>query len=177
MKKIVLLTLLLGLVVSANAGLVIMVKTPDSPVWGEYADSKFTIDPSDTILVGIMDMFSEAQPGPLALGIAYGPATITGDQVVAMDGVTASITDDAALAKDLGLQNMFLTLDIVDPVGAGLLVRDLVFHCEGPGDVTLAVVDENGLVLDTQVIHQTPEPATLALLGLGGLALRFGRKR
>jgi hypothetical protein len=58
-----------------------------------------------------------------------------------------------------------------------LLVRDLVFHCEGPGDVTLAVVDENGLVLDTQVIHQTPEPATLALLGLGGLALRFGRKR
>jgi hypothetical protein len=53
-----------------------------------------------------------------------------------------------------------------------MLVRETVFHCEGEGDVTLILVDhETGEVVDTQVIHQVPEPMSLALLGLGGLVL------
>jgi len=34
------------------------------------------------------------------------------------------------------------------------------------------VVDDAGAVMDSQIIHQIPEPITLALLGLGGLFLR-----
>ena len=174
MKKILLLTLLLGLVVSANAGLTIYVKIADG-LWADYADSKLTIAPSDEVLIGVMDMFGEAQPGFLALGLAQGPGSINAAGAITLDGVAAAMTDDALMAEALGVQNPFISMDVTDPP-AGLLIRDVLFHCDGPGDVTIAVVDEDGLVQDTQVIHQVPEPMTLALLGLGGLALRF-RKR
>lgn len=73
----------------------------------------------------------------------------------------------------------------------GRLLGGLIFHCDGPGDViirltsrdTLNLIDplgvktaypqaEAGDVIGEILIHNTPEPATLALLGLGGLFLR-----
>ena len=59
MKRILMLTLVMGLVVSANAGLNIVVKSPDFPLWGAYPDSKFTISPSDEIMIGVMDLCGE----------------------------------------------------------------------------------------------------------------------
>ncbi|MHC4743048.1 MAG: PEP-CTERM sorting domain-containing protein [Planctomycetota bacterium] len=61
----------------------------------------------------------------------------------------------------------------------GVLVDDIEFLCEAPGDVTLTLILEKGkvqTVLDTQVIHQIPEPATLALLGLASVMLRNKRR-
>jgi len=47
------------------------------------------------------------------------------------------------------------------------------FHCDGPGIVTIALIDTSSLaVLDTITVTQIPEPMTVALLGLGGLFLR-----
>jgi hypothetical protein len=57
----------------------------------------------------------------------------------------------------------------------GRVIDGLVLHCESYepiGDVTLTLFDVDLNVLDSQVIHQVPEPMTLALLGLGGLFLR-----
>ena len=63
----------------------------------------------------------------------------------------------------------------------GKLVDSILLHCEGIGEVTLtlASIYDPGTgepvsitVMDTQVIHQIPEPMTFALLGLGGLFLR-----
>jgi len=172
MKKIAVL-LLLSMVVTANAGLVIMVKTPDSPFWGEYADSKFTINPSDWILIGVMDLTGGTLPGSLlALGLASGPASLDASGIVMNQGVTAVLTDNAIEAGALGLQNPFISMEIPGTTSMGMLIRNINFHCDGPGDVTLALVDENGEIVDTQVIHQQiPEPATMMLLGLGGLAI------
>jgi hypothetical protein len=64
----------------------------------------------------------------------------------------------------------------------------LVIHCLEAGDTVLTVtalagttVDDtpiaNGTVLGTMVIHNNiPEPATITLLGLGGLALLRRRR-
>jgi hypothetical protein len=55
---------------------------------------------------------------------------------------------------------------------------EFMFHCAGlVGDVTITLWDDNFYgELDTIVIHQVPEPATIVLLALGGLALLRRRK-
>jgi hypothetical protein len=59
------------------------------------------------------------------------------------------------------------------PVLNGKLVDLINFHCEGTGIMTLTLVGEDlATVYDTQTITVVPEPATIALLCLGGLMLR-----
>jgi hypothetical protein len=67
-----------------------------------------------------------------------------------------------------------LPLPEVEPVD-DMYLNDL--HCEVPyEDVYIELYDErvnNGTtIVDSLTIHQVPEPATLLLLGLGGLMLR-----
>jgi len=69
---------------------------------------------------------------------------------------------------DLDIQDLFEPFT----TPAGLVLDGLVFHCEAYGEVTLSVFDLDGNVLDSQQIHQIPEPITMVLLGLGGLFLR-----
>jgi len=171
MKKVLLL-LFLSMVVTANAGVVIYVDKGDG-LWANYADSKLYINPSDEITFGIFDS-GQTQPGSLALGITMGPGSLDVSGMVTSQGVTAMMQDDAMAAAGFGLQNPFISMEITGPTqSGGILVDKVVFHCDGPGDVTFAIVDEDGNLLDAQVIHQpVPEPMTLALLGLGGLFLR-----
>jgi hypothetical protein len=52
---------------------------------------------------------------------------------------------------------------------------EFLYHCCGPQSeyVTINLFDASGeAVEDTIIVHQIPEPMTIALLGLGGLLLR-----
>jgi hypothetical protein len=52
---------------------------------------------------------------------------------------------------------------------------ELMFHCAKPGTVTISLYNSGGDYVtpdDRITIHQVPEPATIALLGLGGLLLK-----
>jgi len=163
MKKVVLL-LVLSLAVAANAALVI---TVNGQVW---ENSILTITPSTWVVLGIMDDGGTV-PGSLSLGMVEGPGSFDASGMVTSQGVTAAMTDNALLAENLGLQNPFISIEI-GSTQVGMVANGIDFHCDGPGDVRFAIVDDNGNVLDDQVIHQIPEPLTIALLGLGGLFLR-----
>lgn len=80
-------------------------------------------------------------------------------------GITSTVYPEMALAA-------------AGKLPQGKLVDEILFHCEGLGDVVLTLVNADlSAVYDTQVIHQTPEPMTLGLLGLGGLGLLRRRRR
>jgi len=61
-------------------------------------------------------------------------------------------------------------------INPGGTVYNFLFHCVGTGTVSISLY--NGLSSDyitpddRVIIHQIPEPATIGLLGLGGLLLR-----
>jgi hypothetical protein len=71
---------------------------------------------------------------------------------------------------------MWWAIENTQPGGGNTLAGDLLritLHCSGLGDVVVTVWDTDGVEpLATAIIHQIPEPASLLLLGLGGLFLR-----
>jgi hypothetical protein len=175
----VVMVLFLSMAVVANAGLRIYVKIGEN-FWADYADSKLVITPGTTIQLGVMDITGQTLPLPetLALGVANGPASLNAGSVVALQGVSAMMQSDAAAAAEFGVRAPFVSLEITSPTQIGMLVRSIFFHCDGPGDATIALVDDDGFIVDSQVVHQIiPEPATMMLLGLGGVLAAAIRKK
>jgi len=136
-------------------------------------NSSVIIEPSDHLILGIVNTDELEDSSVLRMGISVaspGPGSLDASRIDLPYGGLATMTDNAVEAGMLGLQNPFIALQLGGQVG--ILADDISFHCNGIGDVKIAITDDDGNVLDTQVIHQVPEPITIALLGLGGLFLR-----
>jgi hypothetical protein len=72
------------------------------------------------------------------------------------------------------------SFDGMTPLPPGsMLVNDITFHCDGPGNVNMLLYETQDyvewLLDDSQMIHQTPEPGTIVLLGLGAMLLKRSR--
>jgi hypothetical protein len=69
--------------------------------------------------------------------------------------------------------------DGLNPIPPGLLLNNVTFRCDGPGNVNMLLIGTEDfsewLQYDNQMIIQTPEPATIALLGLGAILLKRRR--
>jgi hypothetical protein len=184
----VVIVLFLSMAVVANAGLMLKVKYFDNGIyalWNDYADSKYTITAGTTIELGV---FNITNPTPvektLALGIVSGPADLSAGIIKGFKGATAMMLTDVTAAESHGFaKSTFVSMVVPEGFGIGttssgqMVARGIFFTCGGEGDVEIALVDGNGEVVDSQVVHQIPEPMTLALLGIGGLAMSMIRKR
>lgn len=179
MKKLLVLTLVLGMASLATAGLSLI--GPD----------EITLNAGETTVIGI-DAGGESLPIGTWI-LIQGAGSFDVSSVVLWADSTTSLysVDDpdtlagyiALLESDFGypgvvdiLETTFqdnnpdVTPNFPIPTGEGL--QGLVFTCQGLGDVTLTLMSLELEPFDTMVIHQIPEPASLLLLGLGGLFLR-----
>jgi len=176
MKKFLVLALVLGMTSMASAVIQLSVN-------GLPAPDEIVLAPSDTIVIDIMVMDGHnvaVFDWGLNLSNDLGKldaADITFHQF----DLAGKVLEGNAQRLRMGGGNIF------SPAveGPAKIVDEILFHCEGEGDVIvdLVIVDQagniidgesnlqDGHILDRLIIRQIPEPMTMALLGLGGLAL------
>ena len=155
--------LVLGLASAANAALVLSIN-------GSTDISEITIEVTTNFTI---DVYSPIAFVDQAVVFVDGPASHTGAGTVYTPPAPSTL-----VATDYGVFGEYdhaFGLAMSSPVtiaGVGTW-WDIVFHCDGTGDVTIELHDNTGAnLIDSAVVHQVPEPMTIALLGLGGLFLR-----
>jgi hypothetical protein len=177
MKNILIVFTVLAMASAANAGIVISVDGVVNP-----DDTTIELRPDQH---AVIDIHGDGQTDPYGfyLGVKagdMGKLSVAAETVVLYPGSEAAVyeesIEDYAAFLEIDMPYVYLELtDIAVPPAPldGLLVDKIDFVCTGqPGDVTLKLFNLDGELMDTQVIHQVPEPITFALLGLGGLFLR-----
>lgn len=175
MKNVLIVFTVLAMASAANAAMMIsvngVVETPDSAI---------TLRQSE---IAVIDIHGDGTnlPGAFYLGVSVGNMGVLSvdKAVVLYPGNKADIymENDPEIAALFEVDNPYVHVELTDvslepPPLTGLLANLIDFHCEGLGDVTLMLFDGDGILMDSRVIHQIPEPITFALLGLGGLFLR-----
>ena len=192
MRRLPPLLFVLCLTLSAHAGLSISVNGMIHPPLGEIV-----LHPGEIAVLGIHG--DGLTTGPIEFYLfVEGPGSIDGYDMV-YPGSLSGYEDLEDLADSLGMspENALAVLrdetgnsnlqdigiiwlvDMAIPPAPldGVLVGDIIFYCNGLGDVKLTMwtCAYIPVIYDTQVIHQIPEPVTFVLLGMGTFLIR--RKR
>ena len=181
MKKLLILVMVLGVASMANATLQISVDGNPEPVDSEIVVTEI---PSGILT---LDIWTDADIPQYqgsswmlvcdtTVGTISGGVPVYNDPGVFVQGATQ---DYASVIPPEGEEGVWGGASaVLGTISAGtLLIDEIEFHCEGLGDVVIslyeAISDQGvGELYDQVIIHQVPEPMTMALLGLGGLFLR-----
>jgi len=169
MKKVLVLVAVLSMASLANAAILLSVN-------GEEAPPEIILLPSQSVTIDV----TATDGGSYLLYVDIllpAPATVSnvrqGPAVGNMDVKPEPFAfSNLGTYMELGYTHAWAPPP-PDPVAGTFLLFDL--HCDGPGDVVIQLWDDAmgyTTPADVLVIHQVPEPATLAILGLGALLLR-----
>ncbi len=183
MKKLLVLMLVLGLASVANAATLKIsvdgeVDVPDSTI-NVFASDYLDLDIHSSGYASV-----EEDGTFVALVVDNGYGTITGGVVMIPPAPSMS-----AMYGQSALADYYPGLEpgedgpwgiIAGPpgevTGPGIYFDEFLFHCEAEGDAVVRLIGTvdfaSYVVYDTLTIHQVPEPASMLLLGLGGLLLR-----
>jgi len=172
MKKYVVAILVLCMASLATAGLQLSVN-------GAVAPDEITIKPSDWVSIDVMDDLLGGRADFILYTDVYGLADLSNPRLGSGAGNFPATFEGpyAGTEGSLGVPQEFYVNQAwavgTAPQPGVIFLFDL--HCGGEGDVLVELWDDRAgydAPVDTLIIHQIPEPATLSILGLGGLLLR-----
>lgn len=163
MKRLVILAFVLGVVSLARGALQISVNGNPDPV-----DSEILAIPSQILN---LDIHGDVPAGQVVSWL-----------MMVDEAMGALFYDDGYFHTYVYYPNPYPGYSWVGGVTgfgplSGLLVDDIEYHAEGPGDAVVELYRSPDSVIwtlvDQIVIHQgdVPEPVTIALLGIGGLLI------
>jgi len=187
MKKMLALALIFVISASASAGIIdlqISGVGPAGNIVPIAPTNEITVAPSHYVW---LDVIYNPAGGPALYSadtyiIANGPATIEMVGLTYPTGAWDLTWPGSGGFVDSGGPYITVTAGLMaNGVAEGIVVDHILFHCEGPGVVTVVPVlsQNHGGSFDFDfneplagagvIIHQIPEPFTMALLALGGL--------
>lgn len=184
MKKLLVLALVLSLATMANAALTLQINAVGGTA---NEDGSITMMPSDTLVISITTpggVMSDADAGDWIMVADIAAATVSGGISANTNWWGNYMSDDAVAAgapvpegQNGVWGSVALAIGYTSIPAQSVLFQDIVFHCEAIGDTVLTIWQHDWSALAmppiaSVVIHQIPEPITMALLGLGGLFLR-----
>ncbi|PKL47084.1 MAG: hypothetical protein CVV39_06325 [Planctomycetes bacterium HGW-Planctomycetes-1] len=181
MKKLLVLAVILSVTAMANA-MVLSIA-----VGGDTGVSEITVLPSGELVLAVhADVFNQGD------GITWGLVVYSGDgTIIGTSGIVTALAPNASFlapeeelldwANMFGYSGVYGGVDTfeVSPVYTtvgGLYFDEIVFQAGSSGTVTVQLIEtldfETYDVVDSLSIIIIPEPATIALLCLGGLLIR-----
>jgi len=182
MKKLLVLLLVASLTALAN-GTILDISVDGLPTSGTAPyDTGIIMVASDSLLLDITSSTGYTAGDDVYFGLVCDPALATISGGVAHippgpDGLAMLYDDLSSFFGGTGVYGQQFSYAAMG--GPGTFVDDILFHCEGVGDVVVSLWTtpdfETYTLKDSIIIHQIPEPATIALLSLGGLLLRKKR--
>ena len=180
MKKLLILVFVLGMASLASAAMNLQIS-----VGGDTSVSVTSVAVCGNLTLDITNTDNFVEPDDLCyfgLIVKSGPGTISGGIVTAAaSSATFFFTDpddQATLAAYLGGAGIYglIASWTTGTYDGGKYFDSINYRCDGPGAVWVWLITtpdfETYTVIDSLIVNQIPEPATIALLCLGGLMLR-----